>query len=93
MQVEIESIAKIIHNAKKPVITIKPLAAGRITPYVGLNFSFNTIRPQDMVCIGCFNADEAREDIEIAYAALERRLPNVETRNSPLKTDLIKGTY
>ncbi len=91
MQVEIESVARIIHNAKKPVITIKPCAAGRITPFVGLNFSFNTIRPQDMVCIGCFNEDEATEDIEISYAALERRLPRISSRNSPLVTDLIKG--
>lgn len=91
MQVEIESIAKIIHNAKKPVITIKALAAGRLTPFVGLNFNFNTIRPQDMVCIGCFNADEAQEDIEISYAALERRLPRISSRNSPLVTDIIKG--
>lgn len=92
MQVEIESIARIIHNAKKPVLTIKSMAAGRMTPFVGLNFSFNTIRPQDMVCVGCFNADEAKEDIEISYAALERRLPNISSRNSPLVTDVIKGS-
>ena len=29
MQVEVESVARIIHTAKKPVITIKPMAAGR----------------------------------------------------------------
>lgn len=91
MQVEIESIAKTIHAAKKPVITIKPLAAGRTTPYVGLNFAFNTIRPIDMVCIGCFDAGEAREDIEYARAAIERRLPVVAARNSPFMTDAIKG--
>ena len=92
MQVEIESVAKIIHAAKKPVLTIKPCAAGRTTPYVGLNFSFNAIRPQDMVCIGCFNANEAAEDIEYAYAAIERRLPDVSSRNSPLQTSVVKGT-
>ncbi len=91
MQVEIESVAKIIHNAKKPVITIKPCAAGRLTPYVGLNFVYNTIREKDMVCIGCFNDKEAAEDIEFSLAAIERRLPQIETRDSPLKTDLIKG--
>ena len=32
MQVEIESVIKVIHAAKKPVITIKPCAAGRTTP-------------------------------------------------------------
>lgn len=91
MQVEIESVAKIIHNAKKPVITIKPCAAGRVTPYVGLNFSYNTIRDQDMVCIGCFNAQEAAEDIEYARAAIERRMPCIEARDSPLSTGVIKG--
>lgn len=92
MQVEIESIAKIIHNAKKPVLTIKPCAAGRTTPYVGLNFVFNTIREKDMVCIGCYNSEEALEDIEYSMAAIERRLPNVSSRNSPLQTDIVKGT-
>ncbi len=91
MQVEIESVAKIINNAQKPVIAIKPCAAGRVTPYVGLNFSWNTLREKDMVCIGCFNADEAAEDIEISRAALERRFPRIGNRNSPLVTDLIKG--
>jgi hypothetical protein len=92
MQVEIESVAKIIQNAKKPVITIKPLAAGRTTPFVGLNFVYNTIRERDMVAIGCFNADEAAEDIEFAQAAIERRAPNISSRNSPLVTSVIKGT-
>lgn len=91
MQVEIESVHKIIHNAKKPVITIKPLAAGRTTPFVGLNFSFNTIREKDMVAIGCFNAGQAEEDIEISLAAIERRAPNIDSRNSPLETSVIKG--
>ena len=91
MQVEIESVNKVIHNAKKPVITIKPCAAGRTTPFVGLNFSYNTIREQDMVCIGCFNENEAAEDIEIARAAIERRPPVIVSRNSPLQTSVIKG--
>ncbi len=91
MQVEIESVAKIIHNARKPIITIKPLAAGRTTPFVGLNFSYNTIREKDMVCIGTFNAGEAAEDIEFALAAIERRIPSIKSRNSPLATSVIKG--
>lgn len=92
MQVEIESVAKIIHAAKKPVITIKPLAAGRTTPYVGLNFSFNAIREQDMVCIGCYTPEEAQEDMEYSRAAIERRLPHVNARSSPFMTDVVKGS-
>ena len=83
MQVEIETVASIIHGAKKPVMTIKPMAAGRTTPYVGLNFVWNTIRECDMVTVGCTHPDEAAEDIEISRAALERRFPNIGKRASP----------
>ncbi len=83
MQVEIETVAAIINNAKKPVMTIKSMAAGRCTPYVGLNFSWNTIRPCDMVTLGAFNADEVHEDVEISFAALEHRFPIIGKRSSP----------
>lgn len=83
MQVEVETVAAIIHKARKPVMTIKSMAAGRVTPYVGLNFSWNTIRPCDMVTVGCFTPDEVHEDIEISLAAIERRFPNLERRGSP----------
>lgn len=92
MQVEIESIHKTIMNAKKPVLTIKPMAAGRTTPFVGLNFSFNTIREQDMVCVGCYDPLEAIEDIEYARAAIERRAPIIKPRSSPFASDAIKGS-
>jgi len=91
MQVEIEHIHNVIWNAKKPVMTIKPMAAGRVTPFVGITFSYATIRPCDMVTVGCFTPDEAREDIEIGLAALERRPPNLEGRSSPNKTAALGG--
>ena len=90
MQVEIESIIRVIHEAKKPVMTIKPMAAGRITPYVGLTFNWNVIRQQDMITVGCINEHEVHEDVEISMAALERRLPNLEGRSSPAKQSVIK---
>jgi hypothetical protein len=90
MQIEIESAIRIIHEAKKPVMTIKPLAAGRVTPYVGLTFNWNVLRPQDMITVGCINKHEAHEDVEISFAALEHRLPNLEGRSSPVKTSIIK---
>lgn len=83
MQVEVETINQIIWKAKKPVMTIKPMAAGRLTPFVGLNFSWATIRECDMVTVGCFNEREAAEDIEISRAALERRQANIGKRGSP----------
>lgn len=85
MQFEVEVVNQIIHNAKKPVITIKPMAAGRCTPFVGLNFVWNTIRDCDMVCLGCTDANEALEDIEYSMAALERRAPLIGKRTSPNK--------
>lgn len=91
MQVEVETVARMIHNAKKPVMTIKPMAAGRITPYVGFNFSWNTIRDCDMVTVGAFSADEVHEDVEISLAALERRFPDMEKRSSPVNNQAAFG--
>jgi hypothetical protein len=90
MQVEIEFVHNVIWNAKKPVMTIKPLAAGRCTPLVGLNFSYATLRPQDMVTVGCFSPNEVYEDVEIALAALEHRRPDLEGRSSPNKTAIME---
>ena len=82
MQIEIEIAASIINNAKKPVMIIKSMAAGRCTPYVGLNFVWNTIREKDMVNLGVFNPAEVHEDVEISFAALERRFPKLQARTS-----------
>ena len=90
MQVEIESVNKIIWEAKKPVMTIKSMAAGRCSPFVGITFSYSTIRPCDMVTIGAMTCDEVHEDVEIAMAALERRRPDLEGRNSPNRTEILK---
>ncbi|MEA4888184.1 MAG: hypothetical protein VB070_01775 [Clostridiaceae bacterium] len=90
MQIEIESVNKIIWQAKKPVMTIKPMAAGRTTPFVGLNFSWNTLRSRDMVTIGCMTPAEAFEVIEISLAAINRRQVNLEGRGSLCKTAIIK---
>ena len=91
MQVEIEYIHKVIWGAKKPVMTIKSMAAGRVTPFVGLTFSWNTIRPCDMVTVGCLSPEEAAEVIEISWAAMEHRPPVLEGRSSPNKTAIMKG--
>jgi hypothetical protein len=90
MQIEVEYIHKVIWGARKPVMTIKPMAAGRTTPFVGLNFVWNTIRPQDMVTVGCMTPEEAAEDIEYSLAALERRMHRLEGRGSPAKSAIMK---
>lgn len=90
MQIEVETINKVIWEAKKPVMTIKPMAAGRCTPFVGLNFSWATIRPCDLVTVGCMTPREAEEVIEISLAAFEGRRPGLEGRSSPAKTAITK---
>ena len=90
MQVEVEYINKVIWNAKKPVMTIKAMAAGRLTPFVGLSFSWATIRPCDMIAVGCLSPEEAEECIEISLAAFERRRPNLAGRSSPNRTAILK---
>lgn len=89
MQIEIEYVIKIIHGAKKPVMTIKPMAAGRVSPYVGLTFNWNVIREQDMITCGCNTPGEAYEDIEISFAAIEKRLPRLHGRSSPYKSEIL----
>jgi hypothetical protein len=88
MQVEADWVMDIIHQAKKPVMTIKPLAAGRLLPVVGLAFVWNTIRDQDMVTIGTLTPDEAREVIDISADLLARRIPRYELQTTRSKTSL-----
>lgn len=89
MQVEIEYTHKVIWQAKKPVMTIKAMAAGRVSPFVGLTFSYATLRPCDMVTVGCLTSGEVLEDIEIAQAAIQRRPPDLEGRDSPMRSDVM----
>jgi len=93
MQVEIETVASIINNASKPVMTIKPMAAGRCTPYVGLNFVWSTIRDRDMVTVGAHTPDEVHEDVEISFAAFDRRYPNLDGRSSPNNNQAVLSKY
>ena len=88
MQVEADWVMRIIREAKKPVMTIKPLAAGRILPVVGLAFVWSTIRNQDMVTIGTTTPDEAREVIELSLDLLNRRLPENQLQETRSKKSL-----
>jgi len=88
MQIEIEWVHQMIARAKKPVIAIKPLAAGRLTPLVGLAFVWSTLRPQDMVAVGASSPWQAEEIIETSLALLERRPVGVELSTSRSKSSL-----
>jgi hypothetical protein len=89
MPIEIDWVNHVIRNAKKPVITIKPFAAGRLHPFVGLAFSWSTLRPQDMITVGTMTADEAKELIEISYGLFENRRANVEMQVTRSKKTLV----
>jgi hypothetical protein len=84
-QVETDWVQKVISTAKKPVMTIKPFAAGRLLPPTGLAFVWNTIRDCDMVTVGTCCTYEAEEDIEISLACLERRKATVELQRTRSK--------
>ncbi|MDH7568700.1 MAG: hypothetical protein QHJ73_03845 [Armatimonadota bacterium] len=88
-QVETDWIQRVIHNAKKPVMTIKPLAAGRLLPPTGLAFVWNTIRDCDMVTLGTFSTYEAEESIELSLACLQRRTADVELQYTRSKSTLV----
>jgi hypothetical protein len=88
MQVEADWVMRVIHRAKKPVMTIKPLAAGRLLPVVGLAFVWNTIRDQDLVTIGTTTPDEAREVIELSLDLLSHRMPDYELQKTRSKESL-----
>ncbi|MHB9029510.1 MAG: hypothetical protein ACYC9O_12140 [Candidatus Latescibacterota bacterium] len=88
MTVEADWVMRVITNAKKPVMTIKPLAAGKLLPPVGLAFVWNTIRDCDMVTIGAATPDEAREVIDLSFDFLERRLPKHELQWTRSKSSL-----
>ena len=90
-QVETDWVQRIIQNARKPVMTIKPLAAGRLLPPTGLAFVWNTIRECDMVTIGCMSTYEAEEVIEISLACLEHRKAEVELQVTRSKAGLTEG--
>jgi hypothetical protein len=88
-QVETDWIQQVIHNAKKPVMTIKPLAAGRLLPPTGLAFVWSTLRDCDMVTIGTMSTYEAEEAIEISLACLEHRRADVELQRTRSKSLLV----
>jgi len=83
--IEVEWIYKIINEAKKPVMIIKPFAGGRITPFV-----VNTIRDIDMITIGFSSPYEVDEDVEIFLSIIEKRKPELEYQITRSKKSLEK---
>ncbi len=88
MQIEIDWVHRMIWQRQKPVIAIKPLAAGRLPPLVGLAFCWATLRPQDMVCVGTMAPDEAKELVEISWALFENRPTTVALQRTRSKASV-----
>jgi len=88
MQVEVDWVANVIRKAKKPVMTIKPMASGQLRPFQGLTFVWNTIRDQDMVTVGTMTPAEAQECIELSLSILERREGQTELQETRSKATL-----
>lgn len=70
---EVEWQAHLIARCPKPVIVIKPLAAGRLTPAAGLPFVYERVKPIDTVAIGVLSPEELREDAALAADLMARR--------------------
>jgi hypothetical protein len=88
MPLEVDWTQRIIHNAKKPVMTIKPMAAGQVRPLQGLAFSWSTLRPCDMVTVGTMTPDEAKELIDLSLSLLEGRQSDVELQETRSKSSV-----
>ncbi len=88
MPIEVDWVQKMIWERRCPVMTIKPLAAGRLMPLVGLAFAWSTLRDQDMVTLGAMTPDEARESIDISLSILNRTGPTVELQRTRSKASV-----
>ena len=88
MQVEVDWTASVIQKAAKPVLTIKPMASGQLRPFQGLNFVWNTIRPQDMVAVGTMSPREAEELVEMSLQILSKQAINVKLQETRSKASV-----
>jgi len=89
MPLEVDWVSRIIQAAKKPVMTIKPFAAGHVRPFQGLTFSWNTLRDQDMITVGTTTPREAEELIEMSLDILSRRTSEVELQKTRSKQTVL----
>ncbi|MDK1030484.1 MAG: hypothetical protein QGD94_00580 [Planctomycetia bacterium] len=83
-QVETDWVGKVIREARKPVLCIKPLGSGRIMPPTALPFVFESIKPNDIVAIGMLSTEEVEEDVKITeqvLAGLHAEVALQETRS------------
>ena len=88
MQIEVDWVARLIQKAKKPVITIKTMAAGQIRPFQAMTFVWNVIRDKDMVTVGTMAPEEAQELIEMSREVLSRQPSTAELQKTRSKASV-----
>ena len=88
MQLEVDWVGRLIQHAKKPVITIKTMAAGQLRPYQAMTFCWNAIRDCDMVTVGTMAPEEARELVELSLDVIERRSVSSELQKTRSKASV-----
>lgn len=86
--VETDWVASIIRNAKRPVVSIKPLASGRIMPPTGLPFVYENIKPVDTVALGCISVEEVEESCKIVRNCLMGLEEQIELQRTRSKAAL-----
>ncbi len=91
MQVEVDWVAGVIQQARKPVMTIKPFAAGQLRPFQALTFVWNTLRPCDMVTVGTMAPEEATEVVEMSRRIFDGQAAMGELQRTRSKASLLKG--
>ncbi|MFN2286355.1 MAG: hypothetical protein ACK2UQ_18200 [Anaerolineae bacterium] len=89
MQLEVDWVGRIIQKAKKPVMTIKTMAAGQIRPYQAMTFVWNAIRDCDMVTVGTMAPEEAQELVDLSLEVLERRPLSMELQKTRSKATVL----
>ena len=88
--VETDWMARVIQEFRKPVICIKPFAAGRLMVRPGLDFAFRNSKPTDLVCAGFLSPEEAEEDLKIALEILSGIDAGVQLSYSRSKKSLVQ---
>ncbi|MHA1683758.1 MAG: hypothetical protein ACTSUE_22660 [Promethearchaeota archaeon] len=71
--VEVDALVKAIRGTKKQIINIKPMAAGRLIPDVGINFCLNNIKDNDFICCGFDNIDNADYDCQLVERIMKMK--------------------
>ena len=70
MPLETDWCSRVVREAAKPVICIKPLAAGRVLPPTGLKWTYDNCKPVDAVVCGFMSVEEVNEDVDIVLEIL-----------------------